>query len=212
MARLSPDGTSIIYAALSSAKNVHPPASLQLKRVRLDGGPAQVIFDANSTLNFSCPTRPAAECVFAEHSPHPIFFSFDPLTGARHEIFRADEDFNWTISADGSRIAATPQGHIEIRSLSGELEKRFDVKGWPHPEYIDWAADGRSLFVSHPGLTASLSERAGTVLLHVDLQGHAKRIWQTDGEFTWGLASPDGRYLAMYGMATGRNAWMIENL
>jgi DNA-binding winged helix-turn-helix (wHTH) protein/Tol biopolymer transport system component len=212
MARLSPDGASVLYAAVSTSTNRNPPGSVQLKRIRLDGGPAQAIFRANGALNFSCPSRPETECVAAEHGPHQMFFSFDPLTGARHELFRADGDFNWTVSPDGSRIAATAQGQIEIRSLSGELEKKFEVKGWPHPEYVDWAADGRSLFVSHPASIAPVSAQEGIVLLHVDLEGHAKPLWRSDGgEFTWGLASPDGKYLAIYGMVTGRNAWMLAH-
>jgi DNA-binding winged helix-turn-helix (wHTH) protein/Tol biopolymer transport system component len=212
MARLSPDGAHLIYAALSNSTNPNPPGSVQLKRIGLDGGPAQAIFRAKGALNFSCARQPATECVAAEDGPHQLFFSFDPLTGARHDLFRADEYASWTVSPDGSRVAATTQGHIEIRSLSGELEKKFEMKGWPHADLIDWAADGKSLFVSHPGSTASLSEPIGATLLHVDMEGHAKPIWETKtGEYTWGLASPDGKYLAIHGMATGRNAWMIEN-
>jgi len=31
------------------------------------------------------------------------------------------------------------------------------------------------------------------------------------GQYTWAIPSPNGKYLAIYGPATERNAWMIEN-
>jgi hypothetical protein len=106
-----------------------------------------------------------------------------------------------------------PEGRIEIRSsLTGEIETRIRIRDWPNPFAIDWAADGKTLLVSHAGLTDSPSGPIGTTLLRVDLNGHAQPIWETrGGRYTWALASPDGKYLAIRGATTGRNAWMIAN-
>jgi hypothetical protein len=77
---------------------------------------------------------------------------------------------------------------------------------------IDWAADGSALFVSHQGLIASPGGPVGATLLRLGLQGRVKPIWETRGaRFTWGIASPDGRYLAIREPAVDRNAWMVEN-
>jgi hypothetical protein len=97
----------------------------------------------------------------------------------------------------------------------GHVESTIQVvKGPPNPNSmaINWAADGKSLFVSHSGLMGSPSGSMGATLLRVDLQGHVLPLWETkDGRFTWAIPSPDGRYLAILGAASGRNTWMIEN-
>jgi hypothetical protein len=46
----------------------------------------------------------------------------------------------------------------------------------------------------------------------VDLKGKAYALWQQkSGTFTWGVPSPDGRYLAVFGAEFNGNMWMIEN-
>jgi hypothetical protein len=104
------------------------------------------------------------------------------------------------------------RGSIEIWSLAGQIEARFQVRGWPTPVTIDWAADGETLFASHPGMMGSPSGPVGTTLLRVDFQGHAEPIWETRGaRYAWAFASPDGKYLAIRGAMTSRNAWLLEN-
>jgi hypothetical protein len=148
-----------------------------------------------------------------------VFYAFDPLVGQRHELFQIamppDKSLNGMLSPDSSRIALTgtdPQGRIEIRSLAGRIESTIEMKEWANPLAIDWAADGKALFVSHLGLIGSPSGPIGTTLLRVDLQGHVQPIWESrGGRYTWGINSPDGKYLAIRGPATERNAWIIEN-
>ena len=137
-----------------------------------------------------------------------------PVTGSRHELFRIPSRVggvvNFTVSPEGSRIVMTgddPQDRIEIRSLTGNIESRIALKGWPDPGSIDWAADGKSVFVTHPGLVESPSGPIGTTLLRVDLRGHIKPIWETrGGRYAWGIASPDGKSIAIREPATERNA------
>jgi Tol biopolymer transport system component len=145
-----------------------------------------------------------------------VFSSLDPVSGTRHDLFRVvRKPVNWAVSPHGSRIAMTgddTQGRIEIRSLTGQIENRIGMPGWSHPYTIDWAADGKALFVSHPGLMDSRSGPIGATLLRVDFKGHVQPIWETrGGRYTWGIPSPDGKYLAIRGATTGRNAWLIEN-
>jgi len=214
--RVNQDGTWLIYPVLPNADSAD---QTRLMRVPLAGGPPQVIFERTTAQNFNCPHRSASPCVISESSfdgKENVFSSFDPASGTRHELFRiAPNPINWALSRDGSRIAITgndPEGRIEIRALTGQVETRIKMKHWPNPFAIDWAVDGKTLFVSHSGLMDSPSGPIGTTLLRVDLKGHVQPIWETrGGRYTWGIASPDGKYLAVRGATTGRNAWMITN-
>ena len=48
--------------------------------------------------------------------------------------------------------------------------------------------------------------------MHIDLNGNAQPIWhQPQPEQTWGVPSPDGRHLAMYGVSQESNVWLIDN-
>jgi hypothetical protein len=114
-----------------------------------------------------------------------VFSSFDPVSGTRRELFRIRRNpINWTLSPDGSRIALTgddPEGRIEIGSLTGQIETRIKMRDWPNPFTIDWAIDGKAVFVSHTGLTDFPSGPIGTTLLRVDLKGHVQPVWETRG-------------------------------
>jgi len=217
LTRASPDGTWLIYSVLPNADS---SPQTRLMRVPLAGGPPQVIFETTAVRNFYCAHYPGSSCVMAESSSsgkEDVFFSFDPAFGTRHELFRiALNPINWALSPDGSRLAITgddPEGRIEVRSArTGQIETRIKMRGWPSPFAVDWAMDGKTLFVSHSGLMDSPSGPIGTTLLRVDLEGHVQPIWESrGGRYTWGIPSPDGKYLAIRGATTGRNAWMITN-
>jgi Tol biopolymer transport system component len=133
------------------------------------------------------------------------FLSSEVLTVSIHP----GRDFNWMPSPDGSRLAFiefnTMEGRIRLLSLRGEPERDFVVKGWAGFNCVDWAADGRSLFV------ASQSPTSAT-LLHVDLEGHATPLWDQRGSFPlYAIPAPNGRELAIDGATSGGNVWMIEN-
>jgi eukaryotic-like serine/threonine-protein kinase len=90
--------------------------------------------------------------------------------------------------------------------LTGHAPQTFQVKGWTLGEYgLDWTADGKGLFVSSP-------VPGGVALLHLDLQGNARLLWeQKGGSVTWGVPSPDGRHVAMPGNTQNSNIWTIQN-
>jgi hypothetical protein len=55
-------------------------------------------------------------------------------------------------------------------------------------------------------------EPEGSVLMYVDLQGKSLVLWKEPGGLqTWGVPSPDGRYLAIEGFTLNSNIWMMEN-
>jgi hypothetical protein len=78
------------------------------------------------------------------------------------------------------------------------------VKGWTNFTSVEWAADGKSLFVSYSG-------PLGTTLLRVDLNGRVQPLWNVRGDDTWAVASRNGQYLAIAKQTIDRNAWMVEN-
>ncbi len=210
--RLSPDGTFLIY----------PTRSGRYMRSPLTGAPATLLFEDESSFNFNCPQRSGLPCLISDvdaDRKQQTFFSFNPVSGSRRQLFKVFPSSsglaNPMISPDGSEIAMArydKHGHIEIRSLDGQIKKRFDVKGWPDFLNMDWAADGKALFISHPGLMRSPSGSIGVTLLRVDLEGNAQPIWDTTtARASWGIASPDGKYLAIWQPALAGNIWRLDN-
>jgi len=63
------------------------------------------------------------------------------------------------------------------------------------------------------GLYLSATPQPGIFeLSYTDLTGQVRVLWQLKGDFGCGLSpSPDGRYLAMVGIMTTSDAWLLEN-
>jgi eukaryotic-like serine/threonine-protein kinase len=225
MPRLSPDG-SVLYLATepragqrSDKSGLLPHESdevLRVMRARSSQDAPEPVILAPRFANYACPRAPADVCFlgrYSEDGQKQIVSAFDPLTGKAHEVLSIPihprGGLNWMPSPDGSRIVSmefnTMEGRIRLLSLRGEPERDFVVKGWAGFNSVDWAADGRSLFVSSQSPTS-------VTLLHVDLEGHATPIWDQRGAWrTYAIAAPNGRELAIAGMASGSNVWMIEN-
>jgi Tol biopolymer transport system component len=211
--RMSPDGAWVLYP------NGVYPKTYRLMRAPLAGGPPEVVLDQVNIHDFDCSHRPGSLCMLLESTSdgkEDVFSNFDPLTGARSEAFRTPrKTINMVLSPDGLMIATIstdPSGAIEIRSRSGQIKTTIRIKGWPNPLTLDWAADGKSLCVSHPGLTQSPWGPIGATVLHVDFDGHAQPIWDMRGDrYAFQIPSPDGKYIAIRGATTGRNAWLLEN-
>ncbi len=172
-------------------------------RVPISGGPRELVMEfPSSNSDLDCPIQRGAPCIIMEGR---TFIAFDPLTGKRRELFRRDGEYNWTISPDGAHIAEVRGNTIGILSLTGRVEQTIEVTGWPYLATIDWAADGKSVLVSHSGPTRA-------TLLRVRLNGLIEPIWEMQNVLsTWAVASPDGRYLAIKGEALNSNVWLLEN-
>jgi eukaryotic-like serine/threonine-protein kinase len=212
-ARVTPDGQNIIY--LGSRKSGDWRAPEPVMRVPLAGGPSQLLFVARPFSLLTCAKSPSTLCVIAEPTEdrkQVIFTALDPMKGRGPELFRFAfhlNDDRWfsDLSPDGARIAAMrgPAGPIYVFSLHGQPEREIRVKGWSNLSAFIWAADGKSLFV-----TAGV--RGRRVVLHVDLLGNARVLWETPGEFGEAVAfpSPDDRKLALRAWTTSGNMWSME--
>ncbi len=205
--RLSPDGAWVLY---------HDGSSKLMRgmRVLVSGGPPEVAAFGRYALR--CARYPATLCVRSEWSDADkatVFTAFDPMQGVGRELARTQTDpsgeYYWAVSPDGSRVALTKfdvrEGVIRILRLDSGEARDLNIKGWVRLNSLDWSADGKGLFVSSqsPG---------GATLLYVDLKGGAKALWQVKGfSRTWGIPSPDGRYLAILGGSKESSAWVMEN-
>jgi Tol biopolymer transport system component len=211
-ARVSPDGAWLIYFASTMEDAIGP---LQVMRVRLTGGPSQMILTARPFSELRCAKSPSSFCVLSERTEDRkqlVMTAFDALQGRRAELARIDLDseakkLHWDLSPDGTRISylRTPQEPIEILSLRGDATQTIHVKGWDNLESLDWAADGKGFFVA-------AGVHGGMVLLHVDLQGNAKVLQKNEGiAAAFARPSPDGRHLAIQAFGIEGNIWTLEN-
>jgi len=225
MPRVSPDGMSILYLASPQGLTVRTEVAddrsgshqvAHIMRVRASGGAPESVMEVPRLGNYACPRRPSDVCFLGQSSEDGkklVISAFDPMQGNAREVLKLDVHtgalYNWMPSPDGSRIAFMDynplEGKIQLLSLKGESERDIVVKGWAGFNSVDWTADGKSLFVSSQSPTSS-------ALLHVDLEGHATPLWDQRGAWrTWAIAAPNGRELAIQGMTSGSNVWMIEN-
>jgi len=148
-----------------------PAATLgRLFHGAIDRGPGKkLIFSAFDPL-----TGKARQVLHSRYPPRRT-----PITGCRRRMPRA-----WFLSS------STPWKADPAPLPQGRSGARFVVKDGRDSIPLDWAADGRSLFVSSQSATSS-------TLLNVDLEGHAIPLWDQRGAWrTWAIAAPNGRELA----------------
>jgi eukaryotic-like serine/threonine-protein kinase len=215
---VSPDGA---WMLVNESKD--PRSSIvNIHRVPLTGGPSQLVLTAHSGLDNveRCARSPASLCVIAEESPDRkqiIFTAFDPLKGRGKELTRYDAapagQYGWALSPDGTRIAVLnpPEQVIHLLHLDGRAPEEIAVKNLNLGDALDWAADGKGLFIDN-------TTPQGMALTYLDLRGNTHQIWEQRGMrgargilATWGIASPDGRHLAINGWSRSSNVWMLEN-
>jgi Tol biopolymer transport system component/DNA-binding winged helix-turn-helix (wHTH) protein len=215
--RLTPDGKEIVF--FQYLPGFEQAQTARMYRIPITGGPPELVIEGRGFTNLQCARLPSTLCLYSQvGEKRLVFFSFDPSRGKGQEVAHIDDDlpyaYNWSLSPDGSTLAIAKASKLDLSvkpdirllSLTDHSERTIRLKEWPKVSSIDWAADGRSLWVS-------TSTNGGTnALLNVDLQGRARPVWeQTKMEVGWAIPSPDGRYLALWQASGGSNVWMIEN-
>jgi Tol biopolymer transport system component/DNA-binding winged helix-turn-helix (wHTH) protein len=214
LARLNADSSAILYTL-----NPDPNDSerrVRLMRLPLSGGTPQLVLAEPAINNFQCARSPSTVCVLSEFSTdHLAFFLFDPATGEKKPLTRIEGPewylHNWTLSSDGLTIAMSKKhrvpGPADIRlfSVATGKDRTLTLAAWSGISSLDWAADGRSIWVS-------ASSPAGIqTLLNVDLRGRAKPVLQEpEKDLGWAIPSPDGRHLAIWEASGNSNAWLLE--
>jgi Tol biopolymer transport system component len=211
--RTSPDGKSVVYW---NSPNGDWSLPSRIMRITPGESTPQMLIEVPRVYNLACSRSPSNLCFFGQTSEDGkkiTINAFDPASGKAHEVLTIDSRpemlYNWMPSPDGSRLVFAEynplEGRLRVLPLDGTPEQEIVVKGWAGINSVDWAADGKSLFVSS-------QSPSGTTLLHMDLEGHAVPIWDQPGGWrTYAIASPNGRELAIAGMTSSSNVWMIEN-
>jgi serine/threonine protein kinase len=209
--RLSADRQWILYLSQAQALPGTPSPATRLMRMPVQGGSPQTVFESQGLQHIRCSKPPATLCVCNEMLPKErVFYELDPLRGKGREIFRIDSDSpGGDISPDGKHFAYLLPGQdrnrIRFLSLSGQLEREMTIDGWSGFTGLDWSVDGRGFY------TGSTTPTAGVSLLYVDLKGKAYLLWQQKTyAITWGVPSPDGRYLAILSGTSDSNVWTLE--
>jgi Tol biopolymer transport system component len=206
---VTPDGLWLLYTA---RKPGDPSAPVKLMRVPISGGSPEFLLDAGTDLyDIGCAKHPPSTlCIVTKHEPKGLAFSaYDLATRQSRELAKVENGADWDFFHDGSRIAVLiiDQGKSRIRILrsSGETEREFIVER-TGVQSVYCSADGKGLYLAttpQPGVSA---------LYYTDLRGQARILWQQKGIFGLAItASPDGRYLAITGLTTTSDAWLMED-
>ena len=215
--RLTPDRGTVLY--LVTPKFDQTTNQVRMMRVPLAGGPPQLVLKADGLNNHQCSVLPANVCIFSSIQEGEIrFFRFDPLTGESNELpqlKRRETDyysFNWSLSPDGTTLATSrksmPNSDAAIRliSIADSSEILRPVPGWPFLNSLDWAADGKSIWVS------ASTTQDGSSLLNVPLNGRVRTIIDDQKmRVGWAIQSSDGKKLAIWQASGTSNVWMLEN-
>jgi Tol biopolymer transport system component len=213
--RLSADGAWILYREFPGTFG--PSTPIPLMRIPVSGGVPQLVLESRNYREFACSRAPASLCVVLEASQDEKLLTlsaFDPLKGRGKVLTTIEKNpssyYYSDLSPDGSTFAISRTGgaeiHIRLLSLSSGSKREITLKGWPNLGDLAWSSDGKGLYVW------SVSPQ-GCTLLHADLKGSARPLWQFKGAlgYAGGVPSPDGRYIAIAGGVFNSNVWMLEN-
>jgi Tol biopolymer transport system component/DNA-binding winged helix-turn-helix (wHTH) protein len=197
--RLTPDGKDIVF--FQYWPGFEQAQTVRMLRIPVTGGPPELVLEGHGFTNLQCARLPSTLCLYSQvDEKRLVFFSFDPRRGKGQEVAHVDDElpyaYNWSLSPDGSTLAIAKarkfdlsiNPDIRLLRFTDHSERTIRLKEWPRVSTIDWAADGKSLWVS-------TSSNTGTsALLNVDLEGRARPVWeQTKMEVGWAIPSPDGR-------------------
>jgi Tol biopolymer transport system component len=214
LARLNAESSAILYTVNPEPGDME--RSIRMMRLPLAGGTPQFVLQDAGINNFQCARAPAKACVLSEFSENRLdFFTFNEITGEKKPLTRIETPEwylqNWTLSPDGSTLAMAKRKHVpgraEIRlfSVADGREQTLTLKNWSGIVCLDWAANGRSMWVNASSLTGMQT------LLNVDLHGQAKAMLQEpEKRLGWAIPSADGRHLAIWQSSGSSNAWLLE--
>lgn len=212
-ARLSPDGSWMLYVESDHRAPGAPPSPERLMRRPVAAGSPEMVLE-QPAVDYRCPVKPSSPCVLGQkEGKQEVFYALDPVRGRGDRLgtIEVGDDYNWGISPDGSRLALIDQqkytGRIESLILSDGTWHEISMEpGWGRLQSISGAANGKGFFV-----TSVLPDSYN--LLYVTLAGKVKPLVR-NGRRQWMIspwASPDGKWLAFQAQTWDSNVWMLEN-
>jgi len=216
LAEFSADAAWILYWS-TTVWGKSQPARRRLMRFPVSGGsPEQVLeLPAESSMGFSCPSRPSSSCVIDRWDQgQDIFYTLDPFQGQGKEVSRTKlenaDDEDWSVSPDGYQIAISSpsqlRNQVRILDWRNSTERNLQLpKAWTIGR-LCWAADGNTLFAG-----VSSTEQ---FLAQIDLNGKTSILLDRNNARLVGSnprSSPDGRHLAYAQSISQNNVWLVEN-
>ena len=218
--RLAPDGAAVLYVV--APKQGDPSHVDPLMRVPLAGGPSEFVLESPWLTNQQCARSPSTRCICSTSGPNSTKFStFDPVTGSSAEILEAKITspayINWSLSPDGKYLAtaeekSAKQPRIRILAMADHTWRLVPVPGWAEIGGIDWAADGKSVWVGATRSSSTFGRLGNWALLKIDLHGTISTVLENSTvRFSGAIPSPDGRRLALFGATDPSNVWLLQN-
>ena len=211
-ARLSADGTQVLYTSLSNPDDASSPTEIISRPIA--GGTPHVVIQGRGIRNFQCAIAPSTLCLFdqVDEEGAVTFRAFDPERGPGRELLKLPFDVsfdngNWSLSPNGSKLAiALDQHRVRFFSIATGEARDVTVKNWALGG-IDWGANSQTVFMP--------SHSAGVpVILEVSQTGKARVVLQgkPDADFGWMVQSPDSHHavLGEY-IPTDNNAWLVND-
>ena len=214
--RMAPDNSTVLYVIWP--KLGESSLNSRLMSVPLAGGPPRMLLQHTGIGNLQCARAPSNLCIFdARSDTEMAFFRFDPHTGQNEQLPQLTiKDapayaYNWSLSPDGKLLATSKLAGIQkdpiitFFSVVDGSKRTVSAQAWAEINSIDFAADGRSVWVS-------ASTNAGKwALLNIDLQGHTRTLLEeSDMMIGWAIPAPDGKHFALWKARASSNVWMLE--
>lgn len=207
--RLTPDGTEIVY--ISTPESGGAGAQSSIFAVPINGGVPRLVLQDTDVYAVECAKTPSTTCLYSVKKGDNLeTFQFDVKSGKRADSPQIDPYCNWSLSPDGSQRAIVVYGGnvstIQMRSTTTGKSHELILKGWEGLKNIDWAADGKSLFLAWHDF------QRDSALLNVGLDGKVSVVLRSSNpEVFYAIPSPNGRLLAIAEAQNTQNVWQIEN-
>jgi serine/threonine protein kinase len=204
-AHVTPDGKWVLYSASPPDGHGTPD---RIMRMPLEGGEAALVMQNDAYVTHSCALR--GPCFVVERSNGEDTVSLLESSKKGRQLFKMRASNAIDMSPDGARMAyilptGIPMRQIRIVRLDGTVDHELSVPMARHMFTLNWAADGRSLYVGD-------SEPQGFVLLEIDVASSASKVlWAGEGPRPpRAIPSRDGKQIAILGGSQDSNVWMLE--
>jgi eukaryotic-like serine/threonine-protein kinase len=212
---LSADGKWILYLSWPHSAGSQPSLQRVMRLPASGGTPEQVLetkVDPGS--NFDCPSSAASGCLLSRwEQGQLIFYSLDPLQGQGKQVgatkMSHPNDLNWSVSADGWRIAITSSDQLKeqvrILDLANGAEHNVQLPAGWYIWSLSWTQDGKALFAA--------AQSTQYMIARIEVDGKIRVLLDKRREH-WlyaPISSPDGHYLTFTQQTFQNNVWLVEN-
>lgn len=210
---ISPDGSTLYYLDCGPTTDECGDTPVPLMQIPISGGTRHQVLISDAYGRPRCAVAPATVCVIASQSDDRKLITFKGFDtrgpGADLAKFESESTagYAWTLSSDGTRIAVVKRWGNQVHVIPLNAQSSWDVSAQNESHFtgVDWAADGKGWFIDR-------MSPSGTALVHVDLRGQSRQIWELKGDTNaHGIPSPDGRHLAIVETVRSSNVWLLED-